>query len=210
MLRKILSVIAVVAALALGAPAAAHAEEDYPPPPPGNETLAGSFAVSECDRGAPWIRYRVLLTDPDGEPAGRNATLVLSRGGEVAEIPLGTLEGNEISGRVLWPGASVDGAGNPTGWPGFAHQNGQWVQTEGNFAWTRGAISAEIRVGSSLSVPLGYPQSTPACGPATAGVGAESGLAVTGGTVSLAAAGAGIALVLVGGAVMLRRRRATQ
>lgn len=207
MLRKILSVLAVATALALGAPAAANAVDDYPPPPPGSETLAGSFAISECVRDAPWIRYRVILSGADGQATGRNATLVLSRGDNAVEIPLGTLAGTELSGRVLWPGASVNAHGTPTGWPGWSFQNGQWVQTEGNFAWTRGPVSAVIRVGTDLSVPLAYPAATADCvaGPSVAGT--TSSLAITGGTVSLAVAGVGVGLLALGGAAILVRRR---
>lgn len=209
MLRKILSVIAVGAALALGAPAA-HAGNDYPPPPPSSETLAGSVVAAECVGDVPWIRYDVIRTDPSGTATTDAATLVLSRGANTVEIPLGTLVDDRLSGRVLWPGAAVDAAGAATGWPGYAGQDGQWLPTDGNFAWTRGAITATVKAGSELSVPLSYPPASAACaGPkvpgAAAGIG--SGLAVTGGALPLAAAGAGLALIAVGGIVVLVRRR---
>lgn len=208
MLRRILSVVGIAAVMTLGASAAAQAL-DYPPPPPGSATLAGSFAMADCDRDVPWISYSVVLNDPDGVVTNHDAVLVLARGGESVELPLGTIVDGQLSGRVLWPGASVDGSGNATGWPGWAFENGQWVETNGNFAWTRGAISAVIRVNPDLSVPLAYPPASAACAdPAAAGAGAST-LPATGSVVPLAALGLGAALLGAGGAVIAHRRRRT-
>lgn len=212
MLRRILSVVGVAAAMTLGASAAAHAFDGYPPPPPDSATLAGSSVVADCYGDVPWINYHVVLNDPDGQVTSHDAVLVLAGGDQSVEIPLGTLVDGQLSGRVLWPGASVDGSGNPTGWPGWTSQNGQWVETNGNFAWTRGAISAVIRVNPDLSVPLAYPPATAVCAnPAAAGAGASTTLPATGSVVPLAALGLGVALLGAGGvAIVHRRRRASR
>lgn len=212
MLRRILSVVGVAAAMTLGASAAAQALDDYPPPPPDSATLAGSTVVADCYGDVPWINYHVVLNDPDGQLTTRDAVLVLAGGDQSVEIPLGTLVDGQLSGRVLWPGASVDGSGNPTGWPGWTFENGQWVETNGNFAWTRGAISAVIRVNPDLSVPLAYPPATAVCAnPAAAGAGASTTLPATGSVVPLAALGLGAALLGAGGvAIVHRRRRASR
>lgn len=213
MLRKTMSMIAVAAILAMSAPAAAFAAEEdpYTPNEPGTPTLAGSVAVGECVGDVPYISYDVTLTDPDDQVTSHAAALILSSGSNSVALPLGTLVDGHLSGRVLWPGASVDGAGNPTGWPGWAFENGQWVETSGNFAWTRGSISAVIQVNPDLSVPLSYPAATPNCmtNPPTA-LSAETPsdiLAVTGGSLPYVAAGVGAGLVALGAtAVFLRRR----
>lgn len=223
MLRKTLSVIAVAAIIAVSGPTAALAveEDPYTPVDPTEPTLAGSVATSECDGDVPYISYTVTLTDPDGQSTGDDASLVLSSGANSVTIPLGTLVDGELSGRVLWPGASVDGAGNPTGWPGWAFVDGQWVETTGNFAWTRGSLSAVLQVNPELAVPLSYPPSTPNCAtqpptissnspenPAVAG-SVDGALAATGGSLPYAVAGTGLLLVGLGvGAVLLRRRSA--
>lgn len=221
-MKKTIAVLALTAALTFAAPLAALAEESdgYPPPPPISPSLAGSTATGECDGDVPWISYNVVLVDPDGS-VGANpaADLVLSNGSQSVTLPLGPLVGNELSGRVLWPGASVDGQGNPTGWPGWAFENGQWVETDGNYAWTRGPITATIVVNPELPVALSYPAATPECanGPllsgdsptSSGGTAANSGLLpATGLGASLAPyALVGTALAAIGGAVFLIARR---
>ena len=64
---------------------------------------------------------RSTLIDPSG--AGdrhRTVRLVLTNGSKTDRVALGELVDERLSGRVLWPGASVDAAGQPTGWPGWA------------------------------------------------------------------------------------------
>lgn len=137
--------------------------EGYTPNEPDEPTLAGSTAVGECVRDAPWINYFVELTDPDNQATDHTASLVISDGMNTETIVLGELVDGTLSGKVLWPGASVDGAGNASGWPGWAFVDGQWVETDGNFRWTRGDISATIVVNPEVSVPLSYPPATPQC-----------------------------------------------
>lgn len=209
MLYRILSGICLAAMLALGVSTAAYAVDDYPPPPPRAATLAGSSVVASCEDDVPWIRFHIVLNDPDGQVTSSDVTLVLSSGGQSTEIALGTLVGGELSGRVLWPGASVDGAGTATGWPGWAFQDGQWVETSENYAWTRGSISAVVHVNPELSVPLSYPPATAACAdPVEAAGVVASTLPATGGTLPVAIGSVGAALLALGGlAIVLRRRR---
>ena len=141
----------------------AEGTDGYTPDEPAEPTLAGSTAVGECDGDVPWISFAVELTDPDGQSTGNTARLVITDGSNTATIELGELVDGQLSGRVLWPGASVDAAGNPTGWPGWAFVDGQWVETDENFRWTRGNISATIIVNPEVAVPLSYPPSTPQC-----------------------------------------------
>lgn len=220
MFRKTLSVVAVAAIIAVSAPVAASAAEEdpYTPEEPTAPTLAGSVAVGECIANVPYISYDVSLTDPDDQSPSHDASLVLSGGGNTYSIPLGTLVDNHLSGTVLWPGASVDGAGNPTGWPGWDFVGGEWVETDGNFAWTRGSISAVIHVNPEVSVPLSYPPATPNCAavpptalspesPTDAG---DQALAATGGSLPYVAGGVGVALLGLGAAAVFYRRRSAR
>ncbi|WP_394551500.1 hypothetical protein ACDF64_11775 [Agromyces sp. MMS24-JH15] len=193
-------------------------------------TLDGSVATGECVADVPWISYRVVLHDPDAlTTPPRTVFLVLTDGGaNTEEIELGDLdEDGVLEGETLWPGATVDDDGNPTGWPGWEQlEDGTWVETDGNFAWTRDITTATFRVNPELAVDLAYPQATPDCltappgggegtgGPLVAtggGAGTGSPLASTGFAAAplVIAAGvilaAGIALLLV----VQRRRRAT-
>ncbi|GAA1775892.1 hypothetical protein [Agromyces lapidis] len=127
--------------------------------------LEGSVATGVCEADAPWISYKVVLTDPDAQSTSREVSLVLSDGEHTETIELGTVgEDGVLEGRVLWPGASVDEEGNATGWPGWKQLgDGTWVQTDDNFAWTRNLTSATFVVNPELAVELAYPPATPDC-----------------------------------------------
>jgi len=217
--RSIGAVVAVTALLMLAAPPAASADitgatarvvsadgTDYVPDPPEEPSLAGSWAEAVCLRAAPWINFDVTLTDPDGQATSNTAALVISDGAHRVSLQLGTLSSGRLSGSALWPGASVDGQGVGDGWPGWVYEEGEWLETSGNFAWTRGDIRAWIRVNPELAVPLSYPDESAEC----AGPAGVVSLAATGGTSAFVAPLTGIAAgAVVAGIVIVavRRRR---
>ncbi|GAA2994117.1 LPXTG-motif cell wall-anchored protein [Microbacterium terrae] len=223
-MRKTLFAAAAAAAVILFAPVASatalvpmdDTDSGYTPDEPTDPTLAGSTAVGECDGDVPWISYAVEMTDPDDQSTGNFARLILTdttNSANTTTIDLGELVDGELSGRILWPGASVDAQGNPTGWPGWAFENGQWVETDGNFAWTRGSIDARIEVNPELDVALSYPPATPVCvtGPRDPGEDPEGNLPATGLSASmLPVAAVGGVLALAGAGVILARRRRAQ
>jgi hypothetical protein len=211
MFRKLAAAVAVAAALTIAVPTAAMAADDnYTPHTPKAPTLAGSIAASECDGNVPWISYSVDLTDPDNQSKGHTAYLVLKDASHTYTMKLGALVDGKLTGKVLWPGASVGADGQGNGWPGWKQVNGQWVQTDGNFAWTRGAITAELHVNPSLTVPLTYPPATSSCATAIEGQAAGDPTAilpVTGLNVPVVPIGiAGGAIVLLGAALLIARR----
>jgi len=188
-------------------------------------TLAGSSAAALCVANVPWIDFDVVLTDPDQQSTGHTAYLVLSDGTHTERVELGPLgEDGSVDGRVLWPGAAIDEAGNPTAWPGWKQlPNGRWVVTEENFGWTHALTSASIEVNPELSIDLEYPPAVVACAPSSkstgtpgtpvpSGDGDGQGLASTGFTGGPAIGLAG-GLVLAGALALavqliLRRKRA--
>jgi hypothetical protein len=201
----------ILAAAFVAAPTIASAEEYPPTPPPANPSLAGSAVTSVCDGNVPYITYEIALTDPDSQSTSNTATLILSDGTNTESIVLGDLVNGQLSGTILWPGASVDANGEPSGWPGWTKVGGQWVQTSGNFGWTRNLTSATIEVNPDLVVPLSYPDATPDCATAPPGVTTASvetpGLVSTGVSALTLPIGLGaLGLVAVGGVVMLSRR----
>ncbi|MET0812109.1 MAG: LPXTG cell wall anchor domain-containing protein [Microbacterium sp.] len=134
----------------------------YTPVDPSDPTLAGS-AWSACVNDTPYINYDISLVDPDNKATTHAATLVMSNGSQSVEIGLGQVASNgSLKGSVLWPGAKVEN-GVGAGWPGWAFQNGEWVATDGNYAWTRGNISSVIKVNPELTVKLSYPPGNPEC-----------------------------------------------
>jgi LPXTG-motif cell wall-anchored protein len=221
MLRRFSAILGIAVLTTFAVPSAALAADDtnYTPTTTTTATLAGSTAIAACEADAAYIDYSVTLTDPDSQSTSHAAVLYMTDGVNSTSVPLGQLQNNQLSGRVLWPGASVGSDGRGNGWPGWAFENGQWVETSGNFAWTRGAITAEIRVNPELAVPLSYPQATPQCLTDPAGrtaVAAATGSATT--LTALPATGAsalimpisiaGIVVVLVGLVMLIVRRRA--
>lgn len=209
MRRKILGLsVAVLIAMAL--PSVAYAADDnYTPVNPTTPTLAGSSAVADCEADAPWITYSITLTDPESQATSHSAVLFMTNGTSSLEIPLADLTDNRSEGRVLWPGASVDSSGNANGWPGWAFENGQWVETTGNFAWTRGNITAQLRVNPELTVPLSYPEATPSCVAGPRVSGSATSLPATGLSAAVLPIGiVGGAVVIAGAVLLILRRRA--
>ena len=185
----------------------------YTPRTPQQPTLAGTTVAPSCPADAPWIEYSVLLVDPQNLSTGHTATLVLGDGTRSTTLTLGTVTaGVPLTGRVLWPGASVGSDGRGNGWPGWAYVDGQWTTSDDNFGWTRGDITATVEVNPSLAVALSYPPSSPNCRTAPAEIraaAAGAALPATGGDIALAA-GVGVAgagLIAMGGALVVRRRR---
>lgn len=204
----------VLGITAISGTAAFAVEEDpYTPSTSDDASLAGSLAATECVGDVPWIDYQVTLTDPDNEITETAATLRITGSGQSVEIPLGTLVDDSLSGRVLWPGASVGADGTGTGWPGWTNESGVWEQTTGNFAWTRGPITATIHVNPEVVVPLSYPVASPVCANPASESGlpltysGEDALASTGSTVSWIAVGVGAAALALGGGLIAARRR---
>ncbi|WP_460005011.1 LPXTG cell wall anchor domain-containing protein [Microbacterium xylanilyticum] len=217
MMRKFSVLLTVAALLVLGPAAGANAADEVPPSPGSTDNytptqhelnLNGSSAVAQCISGAPWITFSVTLIDPDNVSTGHVAHLILSDGTNTDDIVLGPLVNNTISGRILWPGASVDAQGKANGWPGWETQNGQLVSTNGNFAWTRGDITAEIKVNPTATVSLHYPPATVGCtDPAGHGSDAAA-LATTGMSGIVLPIGiVGVVTAVAGAAAMLIARR---
>lgn len=227
MLRKFIVSVVCATVLTLGGASAALAvdgtDAPYPAPSPTEATLAGSVVSPVCVQDVPWIDYSVTLVDPSNVSKGHVAYLDITDGTNTETLTLGAIDSNgTISGRVLWPGASVDANGVGTGWPGWKLQDGEWLQTNGNYAWTRGTIHGVLRVNPSVDVAMSYPPATPQCTAGPGLVGSENvvqgqpasvasgALPATGGDtvpVLIASAGA-IVLLGVGGALLVRSRRA--
>lgn len=216
--RSILAAVVAAALLTLAAPAAATADVgagtvrvfdgdvDYTPDKPKEPSLAGSRVDVVCLRDAPWITFEVTLTDPDRQSTGDRAVLVISDGTHEVSLPLGTLASGRVAGSVLWPGAAVSG-GVGTGWPGWVYEGGQWRETAGNFAWTRGDVRAWIRVNPELAVPLAYPPATSGCAAPTGSIQGRLAATGTSGDILLPLVLAGAGAAAVGLVVVLSVRR---
>ncbi len=193
-----------------GAQPTPTAPPDYTPDKPIEPSLSGSTVVPACAQDVPWLTYRVQMLDPQARSTGNTASLVLTDGSNTVTLALGTLRPDgTLSGRILWPGATIGADGRGTGWPGWETRGGELVETTGNYAWTRGNITATIEVNPSLVVAVSYPPATPQCATGPRTQLSAAGLPATGGTPqTLLVAGAiGVAGLALGiTAVALRRR----
>ena len=147
--------------------------------------------MSQCIGSVPYINYTVNAVDSDDVLGDAPVSLFITDGTNNVTLALGTLVNDQLSGSVLWPGASADGSTAPLN-------------------WTLGSISAELRVNPTLTVALAYPQPAASCMGVPAALPlteAPTGLAATGSSVPLIALGVGAAAVLGGGALMLKRRQ---
>ncbi|MGH3703073.1 MAG: hypothetical protein ACRDT9_00450 [Agromyces sp.] len=170
-------------------------------------SLKGSVATGVCEADSPWIFFDVELTDPDKQSTGNTATLVMTDGTNTETIELGDLENGSLTGKVLWPGASVDADGKANGWPGWALVGNKWIEVDDNFAWTRGDITATLEVNPELDVAIAYPPASPNCaiGPkVTPPGGGEGGIPAASNGTGLASTGfAGTSIAIVAGIIVI-------
>ncbi len=172
-----------------------------------------------CESEVPYLAYEVAL--PEGQETDEENPLTvtfLNPDGDdyvIDDLPL--------DGRVLWPGAS-DTA--PLQWPGWEQQDdGSYVETDGNYSWTREGVEVLFEVNPTYSTIVEYPEASTQCAnpvgeggadvieqavdtPSAPAEVADAGpeLARTGATVGAVAA---VAVLLLGGGATLfwlRRR----
>ncbi|MBN0038633.1 hypothetical protein JN535_00400 [Cellulosimicrobium cellulans] len=173
------------------------------------DLVPGDIA-SLCEGDVPYLAYEVALPEGVTVDDENPLTITFLNPGDGEDW---TVTGQPLAGRILWPGASAD---EPQQWPGWLlTDDGTYVETEGNYAWTRDGVDVLFEVNPSYSTRVSYPPATSECAnpPAGAVGGVEAGgptpsgpaLASTGATVAGAAAFA--ALLVGGGALVLWLRR---
>jgi LPXTG-motif cell wall-anchored protein len=130
-----------------------------PPPTTTPPTPGFAFSIrSECRNDTPVVVYEASIS---GFAAGTPMVLHwVANGVErfTQTVALG-------SGEVLWPGAEVDAAGQPTDWPGWVQQsNGEWIEAPDGFEWARPEVQVFATVNpTSEAIGLTYPPATPRC-----------------------------------------------
>ncbi len=168
---------------------------------------------AQCLKDVPYISYAATV---EGSTATTlSITFVNPEGADIV------LDDLPLTGKVPWPGATFDGDGNATDWPGWTKlSSGEWVLGD-EYSWTRPSIRVLFDVNPIADVTVAYPASTAVCaGPQDTGstittVGNPTAstplLSDTGATIAplLAVAGGlvGVGLLAL---VVTRRRRAAQ
>jgi choice-of-anchor A domain-containing protein len=115
-------------------------------------------AESKCSNNAPLLDYTVT---PNYTVSGDVVKIEwLNSDGAVVK------EQNNmpLSGSILFPGAAIDKDGKGTAWPGYAYQDGKWVQVSDLNSTIRNA-GAKIRVTitPTQTISISYPASTGSC-----------------------------------------------
>jgi uncharacterized repeat protein (TIGR01451 family) len=118
------------------------------------KVLVLDSVVAKCINDTPYVDYTVHAVGV-AAPSGVNIDWQKSSGQTAASLPA-----QPLSGRLLWPGAAVDAAGNPTAWPGWSFQNGQWVQINDGL---RPNMTLVFSINPSASISVSYPPATPTC-----------------------------------------------
>jgi hypothetical protein len=175
------------------------------PVEPSEPSLEGSAATGICEADSPWISYDVKLTDPENTVKARTASLVMTDGTNTETIVLGDLKADgTLTGKALWPGASVDADGTANGWPGWALVGDKWIEVDDNFAWTRGDITAKLVVNPEVPVTISYPNASPDCAGPKSTPGGQGGSPVASNGTGLASTGfAGTTIAIVAGVIVI-------
>lgn len=112
--------------------------------------------LSTCQGDVPYLGYAVTL--PEGYTTDDETPVTITFVNPDGEDYVVT--GQPLSGSLLWPGAK---ATEPKMWPGWDLVNGTYVQTEGNFAWTREGITVRFEVNPTFETEVEYPAATALC-----------------------------------------------
>jgi hypothetical protein len=201
-LKTVIGVAAMTAAVAATAGSSAHA--NYPPvPPPEDRSLAVEFLDPDCEQDAPYVTYGLR---PIGfASTGPTLLTVRDLDGNVVD----TFESPGLSGTFLYPGASVGPDGKATDWPGWVRVDDEWVEDPSD-ARLRDGLSITFRVSRTttetvtVTSTVTYPGSASACaGPGgtrssfASGAVAQAPLPATGNAnVSTTLLAGGVALLL--------------
>ncbi len=111
-------------------------------------------ATPICVRDTPFVDYNATLLGV-GAPGGVTITWQ-KLNGEVVRV----LTGQALTGRLLWPGAAIDPAGNPVAWPGWSFVDGEWIQVNDGL---RPDMRIVFEVNPTAQTTVLYPPATPAC-----------------------------------------------
>jgi hypothetical protein len=107
--------------------------------------------TSICVADTPYVDYVIEVANT---PATTATLSFFDLDGQLVQ----RRSGLPLSGRVLYPGASVE----PADWPGWALVDGQWVIDPSDARW-RDGLDVVIQVNPTASGSVSYPPATAAC-----------------------------------------------
>ncbi len=137
--------------------------DDEPLPPvdddeetPLERTLDVKLLTTDCLNDAPFINYEI---DAVGFVPTGDVTFRLY---DADDNLVDTIVQSGLSGRFVYPGAAVDGAGNGIDWPGWKLEDGVWVLDDSD-AILRDGLRVEVEVNPSVTTSVEYPPASSAC-----------------------------------------------
>ncbi|MFD1602257.1 gliding motility-associated C-terminal domain-containing protein [Flavobacterium artemisiae] len=114
-------------------------------------------ATPICVNDVPYLDY--VVTPLNFTPA--NGVSISWANGSNTVIT--TMNDLPLSGRVLWPGAVVDGNGKGIDWPGWVFENNKWIQAPDGFEGLRPTANLTISLNPSQTITVNYPPADPYC-----------------------------------------------
>ncbi|MEK8227540.1 peptidase [Oerskovia sp. M15] len=155
-----LLVAGLLGATALVAPAAHASVEPSEPPAAGDyvettppPTIALTVLQPVCDGDVPYLEYDVDVTGTPNDTV--TITWLNPSGSNVVQAAF-PLRARPVAR------ATVNAAGEPTGWPGWVFEDGEWVEG-GTFGWVRPSVDVLFQVNPETTVTVDYPPSSPDC-----------------------------------------------
>jgi hypothetical protein len=133
-------------------------DDCYPVPEEGcplGDELEARVLGPYCEQDVPHLRWELLFADADAEVT---VTFVNPDGDDLV------YPGRALSGTLRWPGADADAGGSGTNWPGWVFRDGQWVEEDDGFAFTRDDVLIRFAAGEvTYEARVPYPPPTAAC-----------------------------------------------
>ena len=128
---------------------------DYPPNPDDRRVDVSAFALV-CQSEVPYIQYSIV---PIGFDTVGPATLTFTNANGMV---VSTVVVDDLSGRVIYPGAAVDGSGRGVDWPGWKYENGAWVPDSSDQI-LRDGLSINVVINPSATANVSYPPANSPC-----------------------------------------------
>ncbi|WP_281633196.1 choice-of-anchor L domain-containing protein [Flavobacterium luteolum] len=114
-------------------------------------------ATSICVNDVPYVDY--VVTPVNFTPVNGVTIAWADSNNNVVT----TMTNLPLSGRVLWPGAVVDGQGKGIDWPGWIFENNKWIEAADGFEKLRPTANLTVSVNPSETITLSYPPADPFC-----------------------------------------------
>lgn len=126
---------------------------------PGKRAVEVAGFAPVCIAAAPLIEYSI--TTIGFTPTGPATLTFYDVEGRIVEQQVVTA----MTGRVVYPGATVDATGTATDWPGWKHAtNGKWIPDSSDAILREGlTVRVEVNPTATATATVSYPPATAPC-----------------------------------------------